>query len=125
MPQTVKDLPITREIQVQTPGQEDPLEKEMANHFSILAWRISWAEEPGGLQSTGSHRVGQPVTTTQSAWGHKELDTAEWLTFNLHRILQGRSSIKDGFTIKFFKKYKIHEEIFHLLQELDEQKIST
>ena len=60
MPQTLKDLPITREIQVQTPGQEDPLEKEMENHFSILAWRISWAEEPGGLQSTGSHRVGQP-----------------------------------------------------------------
>ena len=39
-------------------GQEDPLEKEMATHSSILAWRIPWTEEPGGLQSTGSQRVG-------------------------------------------------------------------
>ena len=42
------------ETQVQSLGQEDPLEKEMAAHSSILAWRIPWAEEPGGLQSTGS-----------------------------------------------------------------------
>ena len=40
------------------PGQEDPLEKEMATHSSILAWEISWAEEPDGLQSMGSQRVG-------------------------------------------------------------------
>ena len=39
------------------PGREDPLEKEMATHSSILAWRIPWTEEPGGLQSTGSQRV--------------------------------------------------------------------
>ena len=39
------------------PGSEDPLEKEMATHSSILAWRIPWTEEPGGLQSMGSHRV--------------------------------------------------------------------
>ena len=39
-------------------GQEDPLEKEMATHSSILAWRISWTEEPGGLQSMGLQRVG-------------------------------------------------------------------
>ena len=39
-------------------GQEDPLEKEMATHSSILAWRIRWTEEPGGLQSMGSQRVG-------------------------------------------------------------------
>ena len=39
-------------------GQEDPLEKEMATHSSILAWRIPWTEQPGGLQSTGSQRVG-------------------------------------------------------------------
>ena len=39
-------------------GQEDPLEKEMATHSSILAWEIPWMEEPGGLQSTGSQRVG-------------------------------------------------------------------
>ena len=40
------------------PGQEDPPEKEMATHFSILAWRIPWTEEPGRLQSTGSQTVG-------------------------------------------------------------------
>ena len=42
----------------QSPGQEDPLEKEMANHSTILAWEIPWTEEPGGLQSMGSQRVG-------------------------------------------------------------------
>ena len=41
------------------PGQEDPLEKEMATHFSILAWKIPWSEEPGGLQSMGLQRVRQ------------------------------------------------------------------
>ena len=41
-----------------SPGQEDPLEEGVATHSNILAWRISWTEEPGGLQSTGSHRVG-------------------------------------------------------------------
>ena len=40
-------------------GWEDPLEKEMATHFSILAWKIPWTEDPGGLQSTGLQRVGQ------------------------------------------------------------------
>ena len=44
-------------MQVQSQGWEDPLEKEMATHSSITAWRISWTEEPGGLQSTGSQRV--------------------------------------------------------------------
>ena len=46
------------ETRVQSPGQEDPMEKRMATHFSILAWRIPWIEEPGGLQSMGSQRVG-------------------------------------------------------------------
>ena len=52
MAQTVKHLPVMQETQVQSLGWEDPLEKEMATHFSILAWRIPWTEEPGGLQST-------------------------------------------------------------------------
>ena len=47
-----------QETWVQVLGQEDPLEKEMATHFSILAWRIPLTEEPGGLQSMGSKRVG-------------------------------------------------------------------
>ena len=48
-------------------SQEDPLEKEMATHSSILAWRIRWTEEPGGLQSVGSHRVGHNRATNTTA----------------------------------------------------------
>ena len=58
MAQMVKRLPAMRETQVRSLGQEDPLEKEMATHSSTLAWRIPWTEEPGGLQSMGSQRVG-------------------------------------------------------------------
>ena len=50
MAQMVKNLPAIRETQVQSLGQEDPLERGMASHTSILAWRIPWTEEPGGLQ---------------------------------------------------------------------------
>ena len=57
MAKTVKDLPAGQEMQVQTLGWEDPLEKGMVTHSSILAWRIPWTEEPGGLQSKGSQRV--------------------------------------------------------------------
>ena len=53
----IKNLPVMQETQVQFLGDEDPLEKEMATHSSILAWRIPWKEEPGGLQSMGSQRV--------------------------------------------------------------------
>ena len=52
--QTGKSLPAMQETQVRSLGQENSLEKEMANHSSILAWKISWTEEPGGLQSLGS-----------------------------------------------------------------------
>ena len=56
--QLVESLPVVQETWVPSLGREDPLEKEMASHSSILAWRIPWMEEPGGLQSTGSQRVG-------------------------------------------------------------------
>ena len=56
--QTVKNLPAVQETWVQYLGWEDPLEKEMVTHSSILAWKFSWTEEPGGLQSMGSQRVG-------------------------------------------------------------------
>ena len=56
--QTVKNLPAVQDTQVQSLGQEDPLQKGMATHLSILAWRLKWREEPGGLQSMGSQRVG-------------------------------------------------------------------
>ena len=54
----VKRLPTMRETQVRSLGWEDPLEKEMANHSSTLAWKISWTGEPGRLQSMGSQKVG-------------------------------------------------------------------
>ena len=61
MAQRVKCLPAMRETQVRPLSREDPLEKEMATHSSIIACKISWTEEPGGLRP----------------WGHKESDTTE------------------------------------------------
>ena len=55
--QLVKNLTTMQETQVQYLDREDPLEKEMATHSSILAWRIPWTEEPGGLQSMGSQEL--------------------------------------------------------------------
>ena len=63
----VKNLPAVWETWVRSLGWEDPLERGMATHSSILAWRLPWTEEPGGLQS----------------WGGKELDATERLTFSL------------------------------------------
>ena len=56
--QTVKNLPAMWETWVRSLGWKDPLEKEMATHCSILAWKIPWTEEPGRLQFMGSQRVG-------------------------------------------------------------------
>ena len=54
----IKNLPAVQEMQVGSLGRDDPLEGSMATHFSILAWRIPWTEEPGGLQSIRSQGVG-------------------------------------------------------------------
>ena len=56
--QTVKNLPAVQETRVQSLVREDPLEKGMATHSSVLAWRTPWTEEPGGLQSMRLQRVG-------------------------------------------------------------------
>ena len=56
--QSVKNLPAVQETWVRSLCWEDPLKKEMATHSSILAWKISWTEESGGLQPMGSQRVG-------------------------------------------------------------------
>ena len=56
--QLVKNLPTVQETRVRSLGGEDPLEKGMGTHSSILAWRLPWTEEPGGLQSVGSQRAG-------------------------------------------------------------------
>ena len=58
MAQTVKTLPTVQETQVLSLGQDDPLEEGLATHSSILAWGTPWTEQPGRLESTGSHRVG-------------------------------------------------------------------
>ena len=64
--QMVKNLLAIQETWVQSLGQKDPLEKEVATHSSILAWRIPWTEQPGSLQSMGSQRVGRDwATNTQ------------------------------------------------------------
>ena len=63
MAQTVKNLLVKQQIQVRSLGKEDPLEKGMANHSSILTWRIPQTEEVGGLQSMGLHRVRHNCTT--------------------------------------------------------------
>ena len=56
MAQRIESLPVMQETWAESLGWEDPLEKEMATHSSILAWEISWTEEPGGLQSKGSQK---------------------------------------------------------------------
>ena len=92
----VKNLPAMQEMWVQSLGQEDPLEKEMATHSSILAWGIIWREEPGGLQSMGKPKNLSPGEGNGNSfqcsclenpgrgsmvgcrlWGHTELDTTE------------------------------------------------
>ena len=67
--QTVKNLPAVRETWVWSLGWEDPLDEGMAAHSSILAWKIPWTEEPGGIQSTGSQRVRRDgVTAHRKSW---------------------------------------------------------
>ena len=64
----VKNLPAMQETQVPSLGWEDPLEKQMATQYSILAWKIPWTEEPGRPQSTGSQRVGHNLVTRQQQY---------------------------------------------------------
>ena len=67
----VKNLPAMQATWIQSPGREDPLEKRMATHSSILAWRIPGTEEPGGLQSTGSPRVRHDLATYHTQYSIK------------------------------------------------------
>ena len=75
--QMVKNLPAVQKTQVQSLGWEDPLEKEMATHSSILAWRILWTEEPGRLVSVPKEFHGQRILADYSTWGCKESDMTE------------------------------------------------
>ena len=83
--QTVKHLPTMWETWVQSLGQEDPLEKEMATHSSTLAWKIPWMEEPGRLQSMGSQRVGHEWVTSLQ-FRHKVFSTKELLQGAINNI---------------------------------------
>ena len=87
MTQMVKNLPAIEEIQIQSLGQEDPLEKGMATHSSILAWRIPRTEEPGRLQSMGL----------------KESDMTEWLTLSL-RFNKTKNNISESW--KVYRDFK-------------------
>ena len=77
----VKNLPAMQETQVQPMNQEDPLEKGMATHTSLLAWRIPWTEEAGGY----------------SPWGHKESDMTKWLT-----LPSSENRFSSSFSIFYF-----------------------
>ena len=84
--QRLKRLPATWEIWVRSLGWEDPLEKEMAIHFSILAWRIPWMEELGGLQSMGSQRVGHDWATSlsQTYFSMTFFDNKKWTYYCMY-----------------------------------------
>ena len=73
----VKNLPTKQETQVQSLGREDPLEKGMATHCSILAWRAPWTEEPDGLQSTGSQKTEQ-LSTHTGRYTHTHICACKW-----------------------------------------------
>ena len=74
----VKNLPAMQETWVQSLGQEDLLEEGIATHSSILAWRIPWTEEPGGLHSLGSQRVRHNLVREQASISH--YITGRWTT---------------------------------------------
>ena len=101
--QIVKNPSAMQETQVRSLGCEDPLEKAMTTHFSILAWRILWTEEPGALQSAGSKRVGHDLSDQHF----------HTLVF-IQRIVQ--QNIK---SVPFFKAQDIHLTKALCLQQLD------
>ena len=71
--QMVKNLPAIWQTRVRTPGGEEPLEKGMATHSSILAWKIPWTEDPGRLQSTGSQKESDIAAEQQQLWASSHL----------------------------------------------------
>ena len=103
MAQPVKSLPAMQETQVQSLGWEDPSEKGMATHSSILAWKIPWTEEPGGLYSS---------------WSHKESDSTEQLTLSVFIIkifIQRENNFHGRFPFIFLLAYlKIREVGTHI-----------
>ena len=98
--QRVKNLPAMQKTRVRSLGQEDPLEEDMATHSRILAWRIPWTKEPGGLQYTGMQRVGRDWATNTLTFS---LYTPIWY-FNLETVPQDIAQIKQQFHSLLFIK---------------------
>ena len=91
--QMIKNLPAMQETQVWSLGWEDPLEKEMASHSSILAWRIPWTVEPGGLQSMWSRRVGHD-------WAKNTFTFTSWLnsSYAVYLVVMKKNKLISGNT---------------------------
>ena len=95
--QMVKNLPAMLETWVQSLGQEDPLEKKMATHSSLLAWKIPWSEEPGRLQSVGSQRI-------RHDWGTNFL--------SLHSIIIFDDAFPSGIDLHLFRQLRERSKVF-------------
>ena len=122
--QMIKNLTTMQETQVWSLGGEDPLEKEMATHSSILAWEIPWTGEPGGLQSLGSQKVGHYWVTNIHTW---ELERTKTGLYHLLANAIFTLSFKIKLTLLFvsecahykkFEKWKLKESrpISHYLE---------
>ena len=100
-----------RETWVQSLGQEDPLEKEMATHSSPLAWRIPWMEEPGGLQSMGLQRVGHDWATSLSLFAIRVGSSVylRLLIFLLTILIPACASFSPAFHM-MYSAYKLNKQ---------------
>ena len=109
----VKNLPAKQEVQVQSLGREDPLKEGMATHFSILAWRIPWTEEPGRPQSMRSKRFRQDLVIKNN---NKSLGclhvSAPWLTYKSH-IYSASQLPMEYFTSTIQEMQVIKADAFH------------
>ena len=109
MAQSVKNLPAMQETWVLSLGQEEPPEKERATHSSILAWRIPWTEEPGGLQSMGVARVEHDLVTKPPPppkyirFFHKVM-TSKVLLFICFYFFLEQGKKREKYHVKFFSK---------------------
>ena len=96
--QLLKNPPAMQKTLVHFLGGEDPLEKGMATHSSMLAWRIAWTKEPGRLQSMGSQRVGQDWVAKHTVYAHIHTHTHTYM--NWHRWQQGTVNENQAFPDK-------------------------
>ena len=98
--QMIKNLPAMQETRVRFLSQKNPLEKGMATHFSILAWKIPWREKPGGLQSMGSQRVGHDCVASTFN-GRKEL-----VIIIICQFTEDKLSTDLKLYLKIYKRYR-------------------